>query len=124
MEDYSRDSFENLLFGICCFKEHAGKYPSQVTLVSWAFKEKRLDLHRAAIGLSKSEFTFEGTGNPTDLSAAWAGEQAAVAEFERDPLGVGPVLSGKRGSAIHLDDGTISRTVVRSLPDSWLQSVQ
>ena len=33
-EDFSRDSFENLLFSICRFQEITGQYPDRVTVVS------------------------------------------------------------------------------------------
>jgi hypothetical protein len=96
LEDFSRDSFENLLFGICRFKESTGVYPRYVTLVSWAFKKDRFDFHRDTIGWPADGFVFEGVGSPPDLDAALRGEQRAAAEFRRDPLGQGPVLAAKR----------------------------
>ena len=60
LEDFSRDSFENLLFGICRFREFAGRYPDRVTMVSWAFKERRFGLHREAIGYPAERFTYLG----------------------------------------------------------------
>jgi hypothetical protein len=38
VEDYARDSFENLLFSICRFKEVTGNYPARVTVVGYTFK--------------------------------------------------------------------------------------
>jgi hypothetical protein len=56
-EDCSRDSFENLLFSLCRFRQVAGHYPRAVTVVSWAFKRARLsciglpcDFHRSSSG--------------------------------------------------------------------------
>ncbi|MFN0123220.1 MAG: hypothetical protein ACKV2V_22180, partial [Blastocatellia bacterium] len=34
-EEYARDSFENLLFGLCGFHEITGAWPRQLTVVSW-----------------------------------------------------------------------------------------
>jgi len=45
----ARDSFENLLFGVCRFRERAGHYPDTVTVVSWGFKAARFDLHRETL---------------------------------------------------------------------------
>ena len=47
-EEFARDSFENLLFAICRFKEWTGRYPQKIRVVSWAFKERRFALHREA----------------------------------------------------------------------------
>lgn len=96
LEEFSRDSFENLLFGICRFKQSTGAYPERVTAVSWAFKQQRFDFHRATIGFPAERFTFAGVNNPPDLAEAVRGEQRALAEFRADPLGQGPVLSAKR----------------------------
>ena len=51
VEDYARDSFENLMFSICRFKEVVGRYPSRFTVIGYGFKERRfVDLHRPALG--------------------------------------------------------------------------
>jgi len=96
LEDFSRDSFENLLFSICRFKEHAGDYPRMVTVATWAFKEERFDFHRATIGWPLSRYRFAAVNQPPDLAGAWKGEMGTLAEFRRDPWGVGPVLMAKR----------------------------
>lgn len=96
LEEFSRDSFENLLFGICRFKEATGAYPQRVTVVSWAFKRERFHFHRATLGLPSAGFVFEGVNNPADLSAAIRGEQQALADFRRDPLGQNDKLAAKR----------------------------
>ncbi|MCP4369811.1 MAG: hypothetical protein GY797_17105 [Deltaproteobacteria bacterium] len=55
-EEFARDSFENLLFGISRFKECCGHYPQKVQVVSWAFKEERFSLHREALRFLQSRF--------------------------------------------------------------------
>ena len=55
LEPHARDSLENLLFAICRFREASGRYPSRVTVVSFAFKRRRfVELHRAALRLPRS----------------------------------------------------------------------
>lgn len=96
-EEFARDSLENLVFGICRFRECTGNTPTAVTVVSWAFKQARFDLHRATIGFPAEHFHFVGANNPQDLDAAVAGEERfALAHFREDPWGVGPVLGKKR----------------------------
>lgn len=87
-EEFARDSYENLLFGICRFREACGQYPRRVEVVSWAFKEQRFGLHRRAIRFPDSRFVFTGVSNPVDLEQAKQGEERTVAAFERDPYGV------------------------------------
>ena len=41
LEAQARDSFENLLFALCRFREASGRYPSRVTVVSFGFKRRR-----------------------------------------------------------------------------------
>jgi hypothetical protein len=84
-EEFARDSFENLLFGICRFYEACGKYPTKVSVVSWAFKQKRFNLHADAIRLDKLD--FRGVNNPQDLESAKIGEEKAVKDFLADPYG-------------------------------------
>lgn len=87
-EEFARDSFENLLFGICRFYECVRRYPECITVVSWAFKEERFELHRKAIRFPKSRFIFKGVNNPVDLAGAMKGEQKnAIGPFTRDPYG-------------------------------------
>jgi hypothetical protein len=95
-EEFARDSFENLLFGICRFRECAGRDPETVTVVSWEFKRERFDLHRETLGLPPGRFVFVGANNPTDLKSAVRGEASALALFRADPWGDGPELSAKR----------------------------
>jgi len=95
-EEFARDSFENLLFGICRFREHAGRYPETVSVVSWGFKAARFDLHREALRWPAARFAFAGVNEPIDLAAALAGERNAIEAFRRDPYGTGDDLVAKR----------------------------
>jgi hypothetical protein len=93
---FARDSFENLLFGICRFREFAGAYPGMVTLVSWAFKQARFHLHRQAIGFPADRYRYLGPNNPVDLDRALASEQRAISCYRLDPYGSGPLFQTKR----------------------------
>ena len=95
-EEYARDSFENVLFGICRFWECTGKVPESVKVVSWAFKKRRFAMHFAALRFPAARFEFVGANDPGNLADAQEGEQKAIALFETDPYGSGPVLGQKR----------------------------
>ena len=98
MEDYSRDSFENLLFSLCRFQQVVGQYPREVTLISWAFKRKRFDLHREAVRLPAKRFRFEGFSEPVGLEAALRGEAVTMAAFETNRYGSNSVIGEKRNT--------------------------
>jgi hypothetical protein len=96
LEDFARDSFENLLFGICRFHEYAGCYPDRVTLVSWAFKQQRFGLHREAIGFPSERFRYAGPNNPRNLEQALASEHNAIEAYTRDPYSSSDRFRAKR----------------------------
>jgi hypothetical protein len=95
-EEFARDSFENLLFAICRFKEWTGRYPQKIRVVSWAFKEERFGLHRDALRFPKERLEFVGANQPVDLGGAQKGEAKAIAAFKADPYGTGDDLGRKR----------------------------
>lgn len=96
IEDFARDSFENLLFGICRFREYAGEYPDRVTVVSWAFKQQRFGLHGDAIGWPRERFGYLGPNNPRHLDQALASEHNAIEAYTRDPYSSGERFRAKR----------------------------
>jgi hypothetical protein len=95
-EEFSRDSFENLLFGICRFKEYTGQYPHRVTLVSWYFKRERFDQHCAAIGWPRSRFSYDGPNDPPEVQQALDSEALARAAYAADPYSASPFFRAKR----------------------------
>ena len=95
-EDFSRDSFENLLFSICRFQQVTGRYPENVTVVSWAFKEARFNLHRAAIRFPSARFCYHGSGEPRMLAAALEGEQVTTCAFGENQYGATGSIAKKR----------------------------
>lgn len=87
-EEYARDSFENLLFGVCRFREVTGRYPHRLTVVGWGFKAERFELHRAALRWPVERFEYITANDPHDLAAAFTGEtRHALEPFQRDPYG-------------------------------------
>jgi len=96
-EEYARDSFENLLFGICRFRECVGKCPDRITVLSWGFKADRFDFHRGAIRFPEERFTFLGVNDPPNVEKAIQRDmKSAVEPFMKDPYGCGEFLSAKR----------------------------
>lgn len=97
-EEFARDSFENVLFGICRFHECTARWPIKVGVVSWKFKSLRFDMHRDAIRFPAESFRFIGVNNPENLEVAEASEfRAGIEPFARDPYGTNAVedLSGE-----------------------------
>lgn len=99
-EEYARDSFENLLFSICRFRQIAGRYPEKIIVVSFAFKGPRFgQIHRRAIRFPKSRFEFIGIDPPRTegMRDSLSARERAVSmgPFSRDPYGChsGPLQS-------------------------------
>ena len=91
-EEYARDSFENLLFSLCRFKEATGAYPKRVTVVGFGFKGARFtELHREALQLPLSRFQYVGVdpdpSSPFNSERAILGEADAYDAFRTDPYG-------------------------------------
>lgn len=62
LQEHARDSFENLLFSVCRFREATGHYPAQITVASFEFKHARFaDLHLKALQWPLQRFRFLGT---------------------------------------------------------------
>lgn len=92
-EEYATDSFQNLLFSICRFREVTNSYPARITVVSFSFKKHRFqDLHAKSILWPVNAFSFVGIDPPPstgfNLEKSSRGEQEnAVKLFETDPFG-------------------------------------
>lgn len=91
LEEFARDSFENVLFSICRFREVTGRYPSKITVVGFSFKMQRfVDLHREAIRFPEEAFNYISLSPPTppfNMEEALAGERRVVKAFEEDLYG-------------------------------------
>lgn len=96
LEEFSRDSFENFLFGLCRFKEWTGLYPGHATFVSWIFKQARFDLHREAVGWPAGRFHYLGVNNPPEIEQALRAEARTRDGYRRDPYSSAPEYRAKR----------------------------
>ncbi|HJO94703.1 MAG TPA: hypothetical protein QF753_14995 [Victivallales bacterium] len=96
LEEYARDSFENLLFSICKFYEVTDIFPGKITLISWDFKKTRFILHCESIGYSVNNFSFSSVNNPEDIETAVKGEKDAVNNFKTNLYGSAGNLLKKR----------------------------
>ncbi|KAF5809498.1 hypothetical protein HanXRQr2_Chr04g0157841 [Helianthus annuus] len=86
-EEHARDSFENLLFSVCRFRELTGSYPQNITVVGYDFKKERfVNLHRSAIRFPETRFVYLGTpAATTSKEAALKGEALVRTQFQHDP---------------------------------------
>jgi hypothetical protein len=97
-EEFSLDSFENVLCGICRFHEFTGAYPRSITAVGWAFKGPRFDLHRAALRWPAARWRYVGPNDPPDLARAEHFEAIRRSGYLSDPYGAGPEPASKRSA--------------------------
>jgi len=92
VEGYARDSLENLGFGLARFRELQGAEPAALTIVAWAFKERRFGLHYRTLGLDL-DYRYVGVNDPAPgppLDQARLGEAEKCAALEQDPWLRGP----------------------------------
>ncbi|OCK75046.1 hypothetical protein K432DRAFT_277321, partial [Lepidopterella palustris CBS 459.81] len=101
LEEQATDSFQNLLFSIALFRQKTGHYPSQIRIITHAFKASRfLELHAPAIRWPARRIRVQGI-NPImtqeEYTETVSGEeQFGYLPFLQDPFGNGKVLSKKR----------------------------
>ena len=102
-EEHATDSFQNLLFSICRFYEITGRYPTDITMISYTFKQHRFEsLHVPALRWPLEKFHYVGVDPPKtsgfDLEESKKGELENAAQlFVNDPYGCySNVLKEKR----------------------------
>ena len=100
LEEYARDSFENLLFSLCRFREVSGQYPKRITVIGFDFKSKRFNnLHRLAISFPSNNFTYIGlrpNHRNFDHKKAMEGENDVLLAYSKDMYGCSSSLADKR----------------------------
>lgn len=107
IEQFARDSFENVLFLLCRYYEVTGTYPENISVVGFEFKRERfLDCHlEGALNYSKSRVAYIGNlplpeGGHTNTKYFQDLENAetkhALNHFKTDLYGIHPPLSKKR----------------------------
>ncbi|GAX11759.1 hypothetical protein FisN_7Lh140 [Fistulifera solaris] len=102
-EDFATDSFENLMFSICRFREVTGSYPDTITVVSFSFKQTRFQtMHAKALRWPPNRFQYIGVDPSAStgfvLEEAMKGElENSVKPFQSDPYGChSKILQEKR----------------------------
>jgi hypothetical protein len=101
LEEYARDSYENILFSICRFHEVTSAYPDQITVVGFDFKSKRFtEIIRQAIRFSAQSFHYLGIKPNPQLfhyDQAVRGEAIVYESLAKDMYGCNtPDLRNKR----------------------------
>ncbi len=95
-EEFSLDSFLNVLYGLCRFREFTGRYPEFFTAIGWKFKGERFDLHREAVRWPADRFRYIGVNDPPELEKNLPFEEMRREIFRLDPYGSSPEPSEKR----------------------------
>jgi hypothetical protein len=95
-EEFSLDSFQNVLFGLCRFKEVTGQYPEKLIAVGWKFKGARFDLHREAVRFPAARYEYVGVNDPPELERNLPFEAQRKEMFQLDPYGAGEEPVSKR----------------------------
>ncbi|CAM9249447.1 unnamed protein product [Scytosiphon promiscuus] len=101
-EDFARDSFENVMFSICRFKEITGDYPAKITVVGYDFKQYRFEnLHVPSLRFPSEAFRYVGLhpeGRFDHVAAADGERMTAIQPYRSDPYGctAGGSLAQKR----------------------------
>lgn len=69
LEEYARDSFENVLFALCRYHQVNGRFPDSLTVVGFQFKRKRFcDLHLALLNWTNPVTYIGNEPDPKELS--------------------------------------------------------
>jgi hypothetical protein len=97
-EEFARDSFENLLFGVCRFRECTGRYPQSLAFVGWRFKQERFEVHRKAVRWPEERYRYLGVNDPDDFAQALAAERKTMRDYEADPYSASDEFVQKRES--------------------------
>ena len=117
LEEFARDSFENLLFSLCRFREITGRYPAKVTVVGFDFKSKRFtDLHAKALGIPYHRFQYVGL-QPTCPNFDHA-------KAERGEMLVRKNLRPTRTRAANLSKESVIFVTLLKEPSHMIQLVQ
>ena len=87
LEEYARDSFENLLFSICRFYQVFKTFPKEITVCGWEFKENRIKTIAETLKIPNFRYLAIGKKDASDLD---------LTLFQNDPLHQGKLFIRKR----------------------------
>lgn len=105
VEEFARDSYENLLFSIARFREVTGSYPTAFSVISFAFKEERFEHeHAPALRIPEPQFRYIGVqvNSPNEFGlteASHAESNLARVPFKTDPYGCNDEINSSKRSA-------------------------
>ncbi len=91
LEEFARDSFENVLFSICRFHEYYDYFPQSLTVCSW--ESKRTRFMTIANALRLLHYSLMGVGIKDEIQQA---EDYSSEIIEADPLHRGVSFAQKR----------------------------
>ena len=86
-EEFARDSYDNVIFGIARFCEYTGALPKKLSIISWSFKEERFRFHVQSAHWPLERYRFIPVGNPYDLEKAKKSCSKTLAAFKTDVTG-------------------------------------
>lgn len=100
-ETFALDSYQNLVFSVCRFRQMTGSYPSKITAVGYKFKEERFrDLHREALGFGEEGWGYVGIdpvwGEDGEKEAAELGEKRVREQWKNCEEGKGELEEKRR----------------------------
>lgn len=96
VEDRALDSHQNILLSILHFWRVQSRWPTHLTIVSHAFKRRRLvQAHCSALSLPLDRVQYVGI-NPPGIPEVVENEERAVEEWLSDPQGTSEGLRRKR----------------------------
>ena len=98
-EDFARDSFENVLFSLCRFRQVTGTYPDKYVVLGFGFKQERfVNEHRRAIRFPLERFEYREIPERTLETEEQVNleRKGTIPQFRADPYGCKPPLSTKK----------------------------
>ncbi len=104
VDDFARDSFENVAFSVGKFAMATGKMPLEIVICGWGFKEERYRMHADALGIRQDQLHYINVNNPegsaadvsSPLGGALKGEKKTIADFVATPFGNSGILLQKK----------------------------
>jgi hypothetical protein len=87
VEEGAADTFQNVLFSICRFREETGTYPTKVLVSVFDSELPLISSHGRALRFDGNSFSGFSTGNPIDAERSEKVSQELLALFESDPYG-------------------------------------
>ena len=117
VEEFARDSYENLLFAVARFYEITGKYPKKITIVGFEYKRERFErVHRRAIRFPKADFHYVGIDYVEAAAAAGVAVPPLVSDEVMAALAAGPPTVAEASTAAATATTNINAQVALAPP--------